>query len=146
MANLVKTSDAKLQGLQRGCAMPASYRRFEGERILQAINGFNGQRLAKCISFVDSYMERLRMWSKARHWGTGDGLLIRRRSLSHTFLQRKNVDVIYLDASDVVIGIELNIKPYKLCRHVKDAASILKVPAGTVSRTGTCVGHKIRYF
>lgn len=113
---------------------------------MQAINGNNGQRLAKRISFANTYAERLRIYSRASYWGTGDGLLIRRRLLSHTFFQRKPVDVIYLDHADVVIGIELNMKPYKLCRRMKDASSILKVPAGTVSRTGTRVGHKIRYM
>lgn len=60
-------------------------------------------------------------------------------------LRRNPADVIYLNEADVVIGMELNTKPYKLRGRLKQAASILGVPPGTVARTGTRIGHAIRY-
>lgn len=113
---------------------------------MQAINGNNGQRLAKFLYTNEPLYVQLFKRTKRKRWKQGEAWLIRNYGWPHFLLQRDPADVIYLDESDVIIAVEYNIKPYKLRRRMKQAASILKVPPGTIVRTGTRVGHEIQYI
>ena len=53
------------------------------------------------------------------------------------------IDVIFLDANNVVVGIVSQIKPGRLSRIFWKAKGCLELPAGTISNTGTGVGDQV---
>lgn len=113
---------------------------------MQAINGNNGQRLAKRLHTVESMYGQWLKLVKRMQWKQGEARLIRECKWPHLLLQRDPMDVIYLNEADIVIGMEFNTKRYKLRRRMNQAVSVLEVPPGTIARTGTQVGHEIRYI
>ncbi len=53
------------------------------------------------------------------------------------------IDVIFLDANKVVVGVVSQIKPGRLSRVFWKAKGCLELPIGTISSTGTEVGDKV---
>ncbi len=113
---------------------------------MQAINGNNGQRLAKRLHTVEPMYGQWLKLEKAHAMEARRGALDSRVRVAAFLLQRDPMDVIYLNEADIVIGMEFNTKRYKLRRRMKQAVSVLEVPPGTIARTGTQVGHEIRYI
>jgi len=62
--------------------------------------------------------------------GKGSGLLIRQCSMVHMFFMRYPIDVIFLDRSHKIIGIEAGLKPFRISKSYKKAVSALEVRAG----------------
>ena len=79
----------------------------------------------------------------ASSFRTGDGLWIVPSRGVHTFAMNFAIDVIYLDARNLVVHLEENLKPWRLGRVHLRAHSVLELPANTVRATGTTIGDQI---
>ncbi|TVT27364.1 DUF192 domain-containing protein [Salinicoccus cyprini] len=55
----------------------------------------------------------------------------------HTFFMKFNIDVIYLDEENKVVGIETNLIPGKIGWRYKDARSVIELPAGKLYGVST---------
>jgi uncharacterized membrane protein (UPF0127 family) len=61
----------------------------------------------------------------------------------HTFWMRFAIDLAVLDDAGVVIDIVEVMKPWRVRLPRKGTAGALELPAGTLQRTGTRIGHRI---
>ncbi len=58
----------------------------------------------------------------------------------HMFFMRFSLDVIFADKDYRVVGIEENLRPWKISKTYRNAHFAIELPTGTVSRTRTQVG------
>ncbi len=63
----------------------------------------------------------------------------------HTCWMRFTIDVIALDDRGVVIDRVAHLRPWRVRLPRRGTAGVLELPAGTVDRTGTVVGHRVEF-
>ena len=71
------------------------------------------------------------------------GLFITPCSRIHTFFMKYSIDVVYVDRSKIVVGIEENISPGKIGKRFNNAKSVIELPANTIQKTSLKVGQRI---
>jgi len=83
------------------------------------------------------------------------GLMFRERPLTdeayhlvpcnsvHTFFMRFPIDVLFLDADGRVLRIVGGVAPWRVLLPVKEAASVLELPAGASEAHGIKIGQTI---
>jgi uncharacterized membrane protein (UPF0127 family) len=98
------------------------------------------------LSTALTHWTRLRgLIGTARHdFTTGSGLWIAPCHGVHTFAMSFPIDVLYLDSQDEVIHLEANLKPWRFAPVLSRAKSVLELPTGCISATGTACGDKIK--
>jgi uncharacterized protein len=101
--------------------------------------------LATELALAATHWSRLRglMGTPASDFGSGSGLWIVPCHGVHTFAMRFPIDVAYLDSKQNVVHIEHNLKPWRIARVSRKAASVLELPASTLASTGTEIGDAI---
>lgn len=67
----------------------------------------------------------------------GCGLLITPCNSIHMFFMRFAIDAVFIDSNNKIVYIEKNIKPWRVSKIVKNARSVLELPSGTASATGS---------
>jgi uncharacterized membrane protein (UPF0127 family) len=75
----------------------------------------------------------------------GEGLWIVPCRGVHTFWMRFTIDVVALDDHGVVIDRVANLKPWRMRLPRRGTAGVLELPAGTLDRSGTQLGHRIEF-
>jgi uncharacterized membrane protein (UPF0127 family) len=63
----------------------------------------------------------------------------------HTCWMRFAIDVIALDERGVVVDQVADLKPWRIRLPRRGTTGVLELPAGTVERSGTAVGHRIEF-
>ena len=74
----------------------------------------------------------------------GEGLLIVPCNSIHTHFMRFPIDVLYVNADQVVMAIDHSMPPWRLGRIHRGARFVLELPAGTAKATNTQVGDRLR--
>jgi uncharacterized membrane protein (UPF0127 family) len=77
--------------------------------------------------------------------GEGEGLWIVPCRSVHTVGMRYPIDVAFLDAGGVVVGILEGFPPNRVGRVVPGARGALELPAGTLAATGTATGDRLEF-
>lgn len=75
----------------------------------------------------------------------GEGLWIVPSRGVHTFWMRFTIDVLALNDHGVVIDRVPNLKPWRVRLPRRGTAGVLELPAGTLERSGTQLGHRIEF-
>lgn len=73
----------------------------------------------------------------------GEGLFIRACTMIHMFGMRFAIDVVFVDADLVVVGLEERIAPGRMSRHYPKAAGVIELPVGIIAATGTALGDQL---
>lgn len=79
-----------------------------------------------------------------RHLVPGDGLLITASNAIHTHFMFMPIDVLYVSKEYVVMGIDIDLAPWRIGRPRRDACHVIEVPVGTVTRTHSRVGDELK--
>lgn len=101
--------------------------------------------LASELRVADTHGGRLRglMGRSPESFPPGSGLWIIPCHGVHTMAMRFPIDVVYLDADQVVVGLEENVRPWRMTPMVMEAATVLELPPHTIFNTGTSVGDQL---
>jgi len=75
----------------------------------------------------------------------GEGLWIVPSRGVHTCWMRFPIDLVALDAQGVIVDRVLNMKPWRIRLPRRGTAGVLELPAGTLTRSGTALGHRITF-
>ncbi len=78
------------------------------------------------------------------HLAPGEGLLITASNGIHTHFMVIPIDVFYVNAEDVVMDIDVAMAPWRIGRPRRGVRYVIEAPVGTVARTGSTVGDKLR--
>jgi hypothetical protein len=75
----------------------------------------------------------------------GEGLWIVPSRGVHTWGMRFAIDILALDDRGVVIDRVEALKPWRIRLPRRGTAGVLELPLGTLSATGTVLGHRIEF-
>lgn len=76
----------------------------------------------------------------------GEGLLIPRCNWIHTLFMMQEIDAVYLNAENVIVDMESNVKPWRICKPRFRAKSTLELYSGTIESKSLKVGEVLRCF
>jgi uncharacterized membrane protein (UPF0127 family) len=63
----------------------------------------------------------------------------------HTWGMRFAIDVVALDEQGVVVDCVTHLKPWRMRLPRAGTAGVLELPAGTLDKSGTAIGHRIAF-
>jgi uncharacterized membrane protein (UPF0127 family) len=110
---------------------------------LKLINLDNGKILAKKVHMADTFFKRLKGLMFSKELPSDSGLYIRPCQGIHTFFMGYSIDVLHLDSSGKVVGIEENVQPGKIGKVHPHTIEIIELPAGKIQNTQTTFGNTI---
>ena len=110
---------------------------------LRVVNRSRGTVLAAAVRTAGSFRARFTGLLGTRDLPAGQGLWIARCRCVHTFGMRYPIDVAFLGAEDVVVGVSEWLVPNRISRFCPDARGALEVPAGTLAPALTEVGDRL---
>jgi uncharacterized membrane protein (UPF0127 family) len=87
-------------------------------------------------------LQRMRGLLGRRSLPGSEGILLRPAGSIHTFFMRFPIDAVFLDRDLVVVGIEPDVRPWRLagCRGAK---SVVELAAGECARRSVAVGDRL---
>jgi hypothetical protein len=77
------------------------------------------------------------------HLDPGEGLLIAPCNGVHTFFMRFPIDILAMDKAGFVVDAVSDLKPWRIRLPKSGSHSVLELPAGTLVKTKTTIGHRI---
>ena len=103
----------------------------------------SGAVLAERLRLAHTPWTRLRGLLGTKGLNPGEGLWLRPCRQIHMFGMRYAVDAVFLDARQRVVRALPDFAPGRVSPHVRDAESVLELPAGTVERAGLAEGTQV---
>src|SRR3989449_6913454 len=103
----------------------------------------SGPVLAGGLRLAHTPWTRLRGLLGTKGLNPGEGLWLRPCRQIHMFGMRYAVDAVFLDARQRVVRALPDFAPGRVSPHVRDAESVLELPAGTVERAGLAEGTQV---
>lgn len=108
------------------------------DNIDQNTNVIDGGRVA------DNRWTRLKGLIGVKEFSQGDGLLIKPCKGVHCMFMSIPIDVLYISKEDTVIAMDPEMKPNAFGKMHRNCRYVIELPAGTIERTGTEVGHRLK--
>jgi len=93
---------------------------------------------------ADTFWPRLKGLIGRKALAQGEGLVIRPSKGVHMWFMRFPIDVIYVNEQDEVVDLDEHLQPWQIGKPRSSARYVIEVPAGTVKRTGTQRGDRLR--
>ncbi len=87
-------------------------------------------------------LQRLRGLLGRRTLPPAEGIFLRPAGSIHTFFMRFPIDAVFLDRELVVLGIERELRPWRLAGR-RGAKSVVELAAGECARRGLAVGDRL---
>jgi uncharacterized membrane protein (UPF0127 family) len=106
-------------------------------------NAVRNTTLAENCEAARTFVARFKGLQLRKGLPAGSGLLITPCNSIHMFFMRFPIDAVFIDAEQTVLHIEEGIRPWRISRVVRKARSVLELPAGTASATGTRPGDRL---
>ena len=69
-------------------------------------------------------------------------LVIPRCTQVHTFGLRFPIDVLFLNADNIILAAE-SLRPWKISKRHPGASKVIELPAGTISKSGVKPGDRL---
>lgn len=111
--------------------------------MLHVENTTRGVTLVDKGSVADNYLKRLKGLIGVRDLPAGDGLLIKPCKDIHTHFMSMPIDVLYVDATNRVVGIDVEMKRWRFGRRRSKSRFVIELPSGTVARTDCRIGDEL---
>jgi uncharacterized membrane protein (UPF0127 family) len=99
--------------------------------------------LAKDVEVAFSFGKRLKGLLGRRSLPAGRGLLIKSCSSVHSCFMLFRFDALFLNKEMKVIHIIESMPPFRLSPIIREAQSVLELPAGVARQSGSRVGDKL---
>jgi uncharacterized membrane protein (UPF0127 family) len=112
---------------------------------VRVMNRTRGILLGDKVRTATTFLSRLAGLLGTAAIAEGGGLWIVPCRSVHTLGMRYPIDVAFLDARGVVVGILGGLSPNRIGRVVRDARGALELRAGTLAATGTVTGDRLEF-
>jgi uncharacterized protein len=112
---------------------------------LIARNVDTGTIVADMVAVADTRATRAVGLLNRSEFEPGEGLWIVPSRGVHTCWMRFPIDIVALDERGVVIDRVANLKPWRIRLPRRGTAGVLELPVGSISRSGTSLGHRIAF-
>ena len=104
----------------------------------------DGRVVAESVIVADSTMRRLRGLLGKGDLPSGQGILLRPAWSIHTAFMRFPIDVVFLDADQVVVKIVPRLAPFKTA-SCRGAREVVELRAGECDRRGLSLGDRVAW-
>ncbi len=104
----------------------------------------DGRVVAESVTVADSTMRRLRGLLGKSDLPSGHGVLLRPAWSIHTAFMRFPIDVVFLDADQVVVQIVPRLAPFKTA-SCRGAREVVELRAGECDRRGLSLGDRVAW-
>ena len=104
----------------------------------------DGRIVCDAVIVADSTLRRLRGLLGRRTLPPDEGIVLRPAWSIHTAFMRFPIDVVFIDAEQVVMRIEHNLRPFKTASS-RGAREIVELAAGECERRGLAAGDRIAW-
>ena len=112
-------------------------------REVSVRNNNSGLLLGDHIRIADTSLTRLFGLLSKSGVSAGEGLWIQPSSGVHTFFMRFTIDVVGLDRDMQVIKLWPHLLPFRVTSVSTRLRSVIELPAGQISASGTKLGDKL---
>jgi uncharacterized protein len=104
----------------------------------------DGRVLCDNCLLADTGLRRIRGLLGRRKLGAGEGIVMRPQWSIHTAFMRFPIDVVFVDADQVVLRVVAGLKPWRvaLCRGAHD---VVELAAGECARHELRAGHRVTW-
>ena len=96
----------------------------------QAFNQTQKHLMVPNLMVADTFMKRFR-GLMGKTISQKDGLLIRPCNSVHMFWMKTPLDILFVDKDDRVVGVTLDLKPWKVSPVIKGAKYVIEALPGT---------------
>ena len=104
----------------------------------------NGQVIAEEATVARTFCRRLTGLIGRRSLPHGSALMIPRCNQVHTFGMRFPIDVLLLNADNVILAAE-SLRPWKISKRHPGATKVIELPSGTVSEYNLRVSDQLSF-
>lgn len=105
----------------------------------------NGRILAREVRQAHRFADRLIGLMGSKSLPADSCLYLKPCRSVHTFFMRYNIDVLYLDESNRIVGMEPDLKPGRIGSAFQGTESIVELPAGALYRAAPELGQTVRF-
>ena len=99
--------------------------------------------LASNVERADTILSRMIGLLGRRTLPQDCGLWITSFKSIHTHFMRFSIDAVFISAEGKVVQMYEHLKPFRITSYVKNAADVLELPEGTLTRCSTKVGDQL---
>ena len=110
--------------------------------VIRIANLTRGATIVSAGRVADRFWARLIGLMLARPLPAGAGLVIEPCSSIHTQFMRFPIDVLYVNKDDEIVGIDRNLRPWRIGRFYKKVHYVVELPAGGAA--GCQVGDSVK--
>ncbi len=114
-------------------------------KTVRVINESRGTVLAEQAEVADTALARLRGLLGRPALAEGRGMVIAPTQSIHTMFMAFAIDVVFYDAAGTVLAALNTLRPWRISPVVMRARGVVELPAGTLARTGTTTGDRLRF-
>src|SRR5919109_1587349 len=104
----------------------------------------DGRVVCERVAVADRARHRMRGLLGRRRLNAGEGVVLRPAWNIHTAFMRFPIDVIFLDADQVVIRIDAGLPPWRTA-SCRGAREVVELAAGECARRGLEVGDRVAW-
>jgi uncharacterized membrane protein (UPF0127 family)/CheY-like chemotaxis protein len=104
----------------------------------------DGRIVAESVAVADTFRGRLRGALTYKRLDEGEGVVLRPSWSIHTWFMRFPIDVVFVDADQVVIKISPQLRPFRTA-SCRGAREVIELRAGECERRGLTVGDRIAW-
>ena len=107
------------------------------------VRNSNNEIIAGEVAIATRFFQRARGLLFSEPLKEGSGLWINPCNAVHTFFMTYSIDVVFLDKNMRIINILENMSPWQVSPIVKNALSVLELPAGTAKKYSVTIGEQL---
>ena len=104
----------------------------------------DGRIVCDSVTVADGALRRLRGLLGRRALPVGEGIVLRPAWSIHTAFMRFSIDVVFIDAEQVVLRVEPSLRPFKTA-SCRGAREVVELPAGECERRGLAPGDRVAW-
>ena len=108
--------------------------------LLQAKETNSGAVVASHLRPAHTHWTRLKGLMGTKSLEQGHGLWLKPCNQVHMFFMKYALDLVFIDNEHRIVRLVEALPPGKISPKVKEAASVLELPVGTIARTGLTEG------
>ncbi|MBI2609120.1 MAG: DUF192 domain-containing protein [Deltaproteobacteria bacterium] len=109
-------------------------------------NKKEGKIVAEKAMLADTFFSRLKGLLGTKKLDKGEALILEPCQSVHTFFMKYDLDIIFLNKENIVIGVAEHLKPNRLSAFYRHASKAVELPSGSIVEGRVTVGEKLEFI
>ena len=107
------------------------------------LNRRNGALVAGNATWASTMFSRLKGLLGRASFEPGEALILPSCSAVHMFFMRFAIDIVFCDKNFQVLGIQENLRPWRISKLVPNAYYTIELPLGTIQQADIRLGDEL---